>query len=396
MDVVQLLLQILLLCVGIAFIYGAGQEVGGDFASMWKRQVGWALCGLLFFFTVVLFDYRLLGRWSWALYGLGLLLLALVFPFGAELNNAKSWLKLPGTAIRIQPAELAKPATLVFIAWLASRPFFRHSHVDLLALPAFLAVSVPVLLIALQPDYGTALVFFPFTFAIVFAAGLSWRWILPGFALVLIAAPLVYPRLAPHQRDRIKVFLEPPADGLLAMTAPLLPANEEAALMATKERFFKRSTAVIDTDWNAHQSLLAVGSGGLWGKGFMHGTQHVLGFLPRTVAPTDFIFSVIAEETGFVGAGAVLCAFMGLILCMVRTALLASDDFGSYLACGVAVFFFTHVFINVGMTMRATPIIGIPLPFVSYGGSFMLGTMLCAGLAQSVHVRRGLEREDDA
>jgi rod shape determining protein RodA len=250
-----------------------------------------------------------------------------------------------------------------------------------------------MVLIGLQPDYGTALVFVPFTLAVVFAAGLTWRWILLGVAAAAVVLPLAYPRLADHQKDRIKVFLEPPADGAIALLSPLVSDDRQEGLVEAKEHFFKRSESAVDTDWNAHQSLLAVGSGGMWGKGFMRGTQHVLGFLPRTVAPTDFIFSVIAEEAGFAGAGAVLCAFMGLILCMLRTATLACDEFGTYLACGVAVLFFTHVFINVGMTMQAAPIIGIPLPFVSYGGSFMLGTMVCAGLAQSVHVRRGLESE---
>jgi len=220
--------------------------------------------------------------------------------------------------------------------------------------------AIPAVLICLQPDWGTALVFVPFTVVIVFLAGIPWKWVAGGCLAVLLAGPLIYQTLEPHQKNRIRTFVQPSQD-------------------------------VSDAGWNAHQSLLAVGSGGLWGKGFMKGTQHVLGFLPRTVAPTDFIFSVIAEEAGFVGAGAVVCAFLGVILCCLRTAALASDDLGCYVAAGVAAVIFTHVYINIGMTVQAAPIIGIPLPFVSYGGSFMVSVMICAGMVQSVHVRRRVQ-----
>lgn len=224
--------------------------------------------------------------------------------------------------------------------------------------PLLLVAAVPVLLVGLQPDWGTALVFVPMALAVVLVAGLGWRWIACGLLLVVVAAPMLYRTcLAPHQKARIRTFLRPSED-------------------------------VSRTGWNAHQSLLAVGSGGLRGKGFQKGTQHVLGFLPRNVAPTDFIFSVVAEESGFLGAGGLVVAFAVLVLRCLRTAALARDDFGAYLAVGVAAMFLTHAYINAGMTVRAFPIIGIPLPFVSYGGSFMLNTMISAGLVQSVYVRR--------
>lgn len=387
MDKLMILVQFFLIAVGVLFIFGAGQEVGGAFAGFWKRQLAWALAGSVCFASISLLDYRLLGRWAWALYLLGIVLLILVYPFGIVLNGARSWLPVPGLGATLQPAELAKPATLLFCAWLLSRPFARKTGLVSLVLVS-LSMGIPVVLILLQPDSGTALVYIPCTAAMIFVAGLSWRWVMLGIMTVGLAVPVVYPHLRNHQKDRIKVFLEPPMEMAVAAAEPLLPEERAADLTRFKDQFLQRTSDVVNSDWNAHQSLLAVGSGGLWGKGFMKGTQHVLGFLPKTVAPTDFIFSVIAEEAGFVGATALVCAFIAIMLCFLRTAMLARDELGMYIAVGGAVIFFTHAFINIGMTIQAAPIIGIPLPFVSYGGSFMLGTMILAGLVQSVHIRR--------
>ena len=168
----------------------------------------------------------------------------------------------------------------------------------------------------------------------------------------------------------------------------LSESTEEHAREALADFLKPREGERKRDDWNAIQSLLAVGSGGFAGKGYLKGTQHVLGYLPRTIAPTDFIFSVIAEETGFVGTSMLVGLLAGLLLCFCRTALLARDRLGSFLAVGVMVIFATHIVINIAMTIRMGPIIGLPLPFVSYGGSFMLGTMLLAGLVQSVELHR--------
>jgi len=193
---------------------------------------------------------------------------------------------------------------------------------------------------------------------VIFVSGLAWKWLLLGLILgVALTVPVYQFGLASRQQDRIRTFLHPSND-------------------------------ISDAGWNAHQSLLAVGSGGFTGKGFMKGTQNVLGFLPRTVAPTDFVFSVVAEENGFIGAAVIMISLIGIVICCLRTAMVAADDFGAYLSVAVAALFFLHTYINVGMTIQAAPIIGIPLPFVSYGGSFMLSCMICAGLIQSVYIRR--------
>lgn len=358
LDLPFMVLTAVLLITGILFIYGTGQEIGGRFVGYWGRQLLWMTLGIIAFIATVLIDYRVLGRWAWLLYLAGLALLVLVLVAGTEINDARSWITIPGGTL--QPAELAKPATLIFLAWLASRPASRLGR--LLHLGVFaLAAATPAMLIAKQPDWGTGLVFVPLALSIAFVSGMAWRHVIIGVAIVLLTVPVAYRLLlVEHQRERIQTFLRPSED-------------------------------ISNAGWNAHQSLLAVGSGGVWGKGYKRGTQHVLGYLPKTVAPTDFIFSVIGEETGFVGAGAMVCAFLGILICCLRTAALATDRLGAFICVGVATLLFTHIYINIGMTIRAAPIIGIPLPLVSYGGSFLLGTMICLGLVQNVHIRRGEE-----
>lgn len=360
---INLLLALLcagLLIVGVLFIHGAGQQMGGKYAGLWTRQIFWICMGLAAHVAVVLVDFRRLGRYSWAVYGGATLLLASVLIFGTEINNARSWLSLG--PLTLQPSELMKPAAIMMLAWAASRPGIRMQRGDRILLLTALT-AIPVGLIARQPDHGTALVFLPITGVMLFLGGLRWKWIGLAVVLVALAAPVGYQFvLAPHQRERIRTFVDPTAD-------------------------------IRNAGWNAHQSMLAVGSGGFSGKGYKRGTQYVLGYLPQTVASTDFIFSVIAEETGFVGASALLAGFLGIILCCLHAAVVSPDSFGAYTAAGVAALLAVHVFVNVGMTIRVAPIIGIPLPLVSYGGSFMLGTMISLGLVQNVCVTRRLDEE---
>lgn len=387
LDLSLLLLSLVLIAVGCLFIFAVGQA-NAVHAGNWKRQLCWALLGTVFFIGVCCVDYRRLGSWSWLLYALGITMLVLVLLFGTKTNEARSWLPVPLVNLRLQPAEFAKPATVLLAAWLASRPLLQARR-WLLAGLVLVAAGVPILLICFQPDYGTALVFVPLAGGIIVAAGMPWKWLAAGLLALILAAPVIYrTRLQPHQKSRIRIFLSPSARMAPELVEPILGPQQAAWLDKRVSAFCEPSGTVVDTSYNVQQSLLAVGSGGMWGKGFMRGTQNVLGFLPSTVAPTDFIFSVIAEEAGFVGAGAVICAFIGIVLCCLRAAFLAADAFGVYLATGVAAMMVTHAYINIGMTFQAAPIIGIPLPLVSYGGSFMISTMICLGLVQSVYIRR--------
>jgi len=384
MDKTMLGLNLLLVATGLLFVYGVGQEVGGEFARQWERQLGNAVAGLVVYFACAALDYRRTAEWSWVGYLAVLILLALVLsPLGVVRNSSRSWLAVPGLGVPMQPSELAKPAVLLFVAWIASHPLTRASRIHGVV-PCLVVLAPPLALVLLQPDVGTGLVYIPFTLAIAFAARLRWSWILGAVAALLVCGAILYPRLKAYQQDRLKVFLDAPSSLAVAAVSPILPDATRAELERRQVAVFRQSS---DT-WNAQQSLLAVGSGGLWGKGYMRGTQHVLGFLPRNVASSDFVFSVIGEETGFIGAAGVVCAFIGVLLCALRTAFAARDELGCYIAVGVAALFFTHAFINVGMTVKAAPIVGLPLPFISHGGSFMICTMACAGLVQSVHIRR--------
>jgi rod shape determining protein RodA len=389
-DWFALLIEALLLAIGVAFIYGAGVQIDGDLAHKWYRQLAWIGMGSVIYVVAATVDYHFWARHSWLFYLGGVLLLVVVLVFGKTLNNTKGWLLVPGIGF-LQPVELAKPCTLLFLSWLGTRPAMRQSNLGewLPAIALTLIMLVPVGLICLQPDVGTAMVFFPVTLTLIFLTGFRWRWFFLGFALLALATPLLFLAMKPYQQDRVKVFAEAPAQGLISLVAPVLPETTVTHARESLAKFLApKAGERKPDDWNAVQSLLAVGSGGFTGKGYLKGTQHLLGYLPRTIATTDFIFSVIAEETGFLGAATLLALLTGLMLCFCKTALLARDRLGTFIAVGAAVIFTTHIVINISMTIKAAPIVGLPLPFVSYGGSFMLGTMLLAGLVQSVELHR--------
>ncbi|NLZ62466.1 MAG: FtsW/RodA/SpoVE family cell cycle protein [Lentisphaerae bacterium] len=385
-DYLALLIQLILLTVGVIFIYGIGAEIGGAYIHKWYRQIFWIILGAVVYAGAAMLDYRQLAKYAWLFYIFGLILLLLVFPLGKTINNARSWIVLPGIGL-FQPAEIAKPLTLFFMAWLASRTALRNSVIPT-AVPVIAAVIPPFLIICLQPDYGTALLLLPVTLALVFITGIKRRWLLLGAVVTLIALPLLFKLMRPHQQERLKVFLEAPVNTALVLASAWQSDATHQRLLTWRDNFFALEPGKVRDNWNAEQSLLAVAGGGLAGKGYLQGTHHVLGYLPQPVAPTDFIFSVIAEEKGFLGGATLLLLFALLIVCYCRTAIIANNTMGSCLALGTAVLLGTHVIINVGMTVQALPIIGIPLPFVSYGGSFMLGTMFLAGLVQNVHMHR--------
>ena len=197
----------------------------------------------------------------------------------------------------------------------------------------------------------------PISLAMMFVAGIPMRSLAILTLLGLMMLPVGWFALGDYQKERIMVFFDPARDPHGA-------------------------------GWNKTQSEIAVGSGGMAGKGVLKGTQNILGFLPRTVAPTDFIFSVVAEELGFMGSALTLCLFGALFSAGIRTSIRAPDRFGALLAVGVVAMLFSHVFVNIAMTIGLMPITGLPLPLISYGGSFMLSTMIAIGIVQSVYIRR--------
>lgn len=355
LDFIALGFMLALVTTGILFIYSAGQR-GDDLpvAPLYLKQFGWAVLGFAGYLAAALIDYRRIGGLAVWLFLAMIISLVLVLIVGLKINGARRWLNVGG--IPIQPSEFAKVITVLMAARHLSRADLAPERFSTVAGAAAL-VSVPFLLIAAEPDLGTAVIFVPTIWVLLLAAGVPMRTLL----LIVLAGLLLMPAgwflLDDYQKERVLVFLDSSRDPLGA-------------------------------GWNKIQSEIAAGSGGLHGKGYLQGTQNVLGFLPRTVAPTDFIFSVVAEETGFTGSVTLLGLYLALLGRMVATAVRAVDKFGQLLAAGLAALLFFHVFVNIGMTIGLLPITGLPLPLISYGGSFMASTMTALGLVQSVHIRR--------
>lgn len=344
---------VLLIGIGIAFIYSAGRH-GPNLATLWQKQIGWAVLGLLLYGAAILTDYRRLITQSYWIYALSLGVLVFTLAFGMKVNGARCWLNFFGTPV--QPAEFAKLATVLLLAHELGRPDLNPARWSVLLRGGAIG-AVPFALIALQPDLGTAFTLIPVTGVMLFVAGVPVRRLLLLVGIGVLLMPAAWFGFDEYQKERVRVFFDPWRDPL-------------------------------GTGWNKIQSEIAVGAGGLWGKGWLEGTQNTLGFLPRPVAPTDFIYSVIAEEKGFAGSVGLLALFAGVLGGGIRAAIGARDKSGQLLAAGFATLLFCHVFVNMAMTIGLLPITGLPLPLVSYGGSFMVAMGLAMGLTQSVFARR--------
>lgn len=353
-----------LLFLSFLFIFSAGYQ-NGDTTLSGKalRQVVWASIGLGCYSAATAFDYRKFKELHWWTYAATLAGLVLVFLF-PEKNNAHRWIPMPG--FDLQPSEFAKLGVVFTLAGVLSDPATDTDDVGAF-FKAFALMAVPFFLIVIEPDLGTSMVLIPVTLAMLFCSGAPVKPIVLLIVIGLLGLitlgvwlrffPDTCPFLTDYQKSRVLVYLNVSQDPLGA-------------------------------GWNKLQSQIAVGSGGLLGKGYLKGTQNILGFLPRTVAPTDFIYSVVAEETGFAGGGLLLVLYTTITVRCMRAAVLAQDLFGRLLAAGIGVLLFTHVFINIAMTIGLMPITGLPLPLMSYGGSFMVTTMGALGLVQSVYIRR--------
>lgn len=355
MDWIFLAHVLALVLVGILFIFSASSRQDDiQMTDLTQRQIVWSLSGLALLFAIAALDYRHAGRGAVVFYVACMVLLVLVLMIGKKTYGATRWLNMFG--IHVQPSEFAKLATVLMLARFLSEPARDLAHPKTL-LAALTFAAIPFVLILRQPDLGTASTLIPVTLAMLFVAGMPIRYLVVLAVVGALAAIPGWFVLGDYQRDRLLVFFDPGRDPL-------------------------------GTGWNSIQSGIAVGSGGITGKGYMMGTQNILGFLPRTVAPTDFIFSVIAEETGFIGSSVLLVLFAVLLGGGIRASLASRDKLGRLLAVGVVTLLFFHIFVNMAMTVGLMPITGLPLPLVSYGGSFMLSTMAGLGFVQAVYVRR--------
>jgi rod shape determining protein RodA len=356
------------------------------FESRWVRQVLWYALGAAAAVAVCVVDYRTLARWSYVAYWAAMLALGLVLVPGIGTSHgwgALRWIDLG--PVQFQPSEFAKLAFILAAAHYLSRPAeeLRQGRVFWTGIGL---MGLPFVLILKEPDLGSALVLLPTGLAMMFVAGAprKYLWRLVGgvgsVAVLLVVDVLFAPpgwriRLEEYQRDRLLVYFG-------RDFTSLAPPNATAAEL---ERLRERQR---DRSYNVRQASIAVGSGGLTGKGLGRGTQKALGFLPPSVAHNDFIFSVLAEETGFVGSASVLALYAVVLFTGLRTAGQARDRLGRLLAVGVVTLLFSQVFINIGMNIRLMPVTGVPLPLLSYGGSSVLGSLIAIGILQNVYLRR--------
>lgn len=348
-------LSVLLVAIGIATIFSTTKGSGPTpDTSYVTRQVVALLLGLGLMIGLAILDYRRLREFVPLLYGGSLLLLVAVLVVGSELRGAQAWFAVgPFT---LQPSE---PSKFAFIVTLAAYLSIHRDDLTLRRLAIVLTVAgLPMGLILLQPDLGTMLVFAVITFTMLAVAGLPLRYLGGLVVAAAIGTSIVLGSglLAEYQRDRLLVFIDTSAD------------------------------MSRDQSYNVEQSQTAISLGGVTGWGWGNGPQTQDGMVPEQ--ETDFIFTAVGEELGFVGAATLLALFLALCLRITRAAQLARDDFGTLLCSGVLAMFAFQIFENVGMTMRIMPVTGIPLPFVSYGGSSLLTTLASVGVVLSVHMHR--------
>ncbi len=349
-----LICSITLLLIGLIALYSATQE---SEYSEFKKQILWFVISIPIVFIVMIVDYNTLAKISPFFYGVFILLLIGVL-FTEPVNGARSWYEITDT-LKFQPSELAKIFVIMFIAYVMVKIQKKNRNeinkiLKLLLL--LLIIGIPLVLIVMQPDYGTAMAFIISMCLMLFVAGIDKKYIIVTFLIIVISLPIIYLYVLPeHAKTRIQVYLNPNID----------PRG---------------------SGYNIIQSKLAIGAGKLFGMGILKGNQTQLGYLyPKT---TDFIFSVIGEELGFVFSSAIIVLYVVMITKSIYVAKTAKDDMGSYIAIGIAGIFIFHMLENIGMTMGLLPITGVPLPFVSYGGSSMITNFMCIAILLNISGRR--------
>jgi len=345
-------LLMLTAALGFAMLYSAAGGSVEPWASAQMMRFG---VGLLLMVGIAMIDIRQLHRWSYAIYGVALLLLVAVEAMGRIGMGAQRWIDLG--PFQLQPSEIMKVALVLALAryfhGLTAEQTRRWTSIFV---PSLL-IALPTVLVLRQPDLGTALLLIAGGTGLLFAAGIGFRWFVAGGVSAFLALPAAWPLLHEYQRQRVLTFFAPESDPL-------------------------------GTGYHIMQSKIALGSGGLFGKGFMAGTQSHLNFLPEK--QTDFIFTMLAEELGMAGALLLILLYVSVMAYGFAVALRCGSPYGRLLAIGVVVTFFLYVFINIAMVTGLIPVVGIPLPLISYGGTAMMTLMVGFGLVASVHVHRDI------
>ena len=348
-----LIISIILSVIGLVALFSATQETEhDDFYS----QCVWLIVSIIAMVIVMLIDYEFLVKVSPVLYGIFIVLLIGVL-FTTPINGASSWFDLG--FFSFQPGEFAKVFVILFLAYAIRKVQERNKqniNKPLKLLILFAVVGLPILLIIKQPDFGTAAAFIVATVMMLIVAGIDKKYIIGSILLIAISVPLIYNFILPeHAKTRIDIFLNPESDPRGA-------------------------------GYNIIQSELAIGAGGLTGMGLLKGNQTQLGFLyPKT---TDFIFSVIGEEMGFIVSGAIIIMYVVLVVKGFFIAKTAKDELGSLIASGITGIFLFHMLENIGMVMGLLPITGVPLLFISYGGSSLITSFICIGILLNISSKR--------
>ncbi|HHM01865.1 MAG TPA: rod shape-determining protein RodA [Caldithrix abyssi] len=383
-----------LLAIGLVAVYSATSSGSGENAYF-QRQLIYSVTGFLIMVSMPYLSYRFLERISYVLYAFSVLLLILVAFIGVKGFGAERWLAVG--PIKIQPSEFAKITTVMAVA-----RYLSDRDVNVNRLKGFLIVTLliltPFLLIIKQPDLGTSLVFLALYLPLLFWAGLN------GFALFLIISPLITVLLSFNiwalvvwlilisgflyfSRKKWLILLAIVSVHIgIGFATPYMWDQLHDYQKNRIETFLNPEHDPRGAGYQIIQSQVAIGSGGVWGKGFLNGTQTHLKFLPAQ--HTDFIFSVIAEEWGLVGVTVVLLLFLALLIYLISLASVVKARYASITLIGVAAILFFHIFVNIGMTVGVAPVTGLPLPLISYGGSFMLSTMLMLGIVQNLSHNR--------
>jgi len=388
------LVTLALIVVGLVSIYSATYDAKA--ADIFHKQIVWSLMGLAVLGAVAAVPFRLLQLVSYPVYFLSLLLLVAVLLLGRTVSGSESWFSVG--QMRLQPSEFSKIATVLALA-----SYLARSDVSLRKVKHLLVASgivlLPVTLIMMQPDTGTALIFFGMFFPVLFWGGAS------RFTLVAIAAPVVTAVAALFGTTAFLtavlvfgVLIYLTRENRIAAAAAfsltvLVGVSTQFIYEGLKHYQQKRIATFLDPNadplgagYNILQSKVAIGSGGFFGKGYLHGSQTQLNFIPEQW--TDFIFCVPGEEFGFLGAAIVLLLLMALLIRGVTIASAAKSRYGGFVAVGLTAIFATHICLNIGMSIGLLPVIGVPLPFLSYGGSALLSAMTMVGILMNLHANR--------
>ena len=343
----------LLVALGLIILYSLGikaKQVSNQLDS--TRQIVYALIGVFLLVLAARNDYKILKNYSGILYVFMIASLLAVEFFGATRLGATRWIAMG--PFQFQPSELAKLILIIVLAKFYAQNFDFTGQLRFLV--RSLAYSLPaIFLVLVQPDLGTAIVLASIWLVMTLATKVKKKYLLAMFMVLLLSMPVIYPMLKDYQRQRIDTFLQPSKD----------PSG---------------------TGYNVNQAIIAVGSGGLYGQGLGAGSQSQGNFLPSS--HTDFVFAVLAEKLGFLGALVCMLLFVAVIARMIIDATLSHDRFGSLLCIGIATMFVVHVFVNIGMNLGIMPVTGIPLPFISAGGTSLMVSLFAVGLVESVYFRR--------